>query len=95
MEKLYLFSGRAFSPLSDACCSAAHKHESFIEANRHLAAKVVCRTSGFWQMWLAVLFLIFCAMRELIRVIAEINLSICFSAVESTKTKEEFNETIL
>jgi hypothetical protein len=45
------------------------KHESFMEANRHLASEVVWPHFWLLQMWLAVLFLIFCAMRELIRVI--------------------------
>ena len=45
------------------------KHESFMEANRHLATEVVWPHFWILQMWLAVLFLIFCAMREMIRVI--------------------------
>jgi len=45
------------------------KHESIMEANRHLAAEVVWPHFWILQMWLAVLFLIFCFMRELIRVI--------------------------
>jgi hypothetical protein len=47
------------------------KHESFMEANRHLATQVVWPHFWILQMWLAVLFLIFCAMRELIRVIGK------------------------
>jgi hypothetical protein len=45
------------------------KHESLIEANRHLVDEIMW--SHFWliQMWLAVLFTIFCALRELVRVI--------------------------
>jgi hypothetical protein len=45
------------------------KHENFMEANRHLMDEIVW--SQFWliQMWLAVLFMIYCAMRELVRVI--------------------------
>jgi len=44
-------------------------HEGLIEANRHLIGETVW--SRFWliQMWLAVLLLIYCAMRELIRVV--------------------------
>ncbi len=45
------------------------KHEGLLEANRHLWAEVVWPHFWLLQMWLAVLFLIFCAMRELIRVI--------------------------
>ncbi|MHB8770992.1 MAG: hypothetical protein ACYC7J_08350 [Syntrophales bacterium] len=44
-------------------------HEGLMEANRHLLAEVVWPHFWVLQMWLAVLFLIFCAMRELIRVI--------------------------
>jgi hypothetical protein len=45
------------------------KHESLMEASRHLFDEIVW--SRFWliQMWLTVLFLIYCAMRELIRVV--------------------------
>jgi hypothetical protein len=45
------------------------KHEGLMEANRHLWAEVVWPHFWLLQMWLAVLFLMFCAMRELIRVI--------------------------
>ena len=45
------------------------KHEGLMEANRHLWAEVVWPHFWLLQMWLAVLFLIFCALRELIRVI--------------------------
>ncbi len=45
------------------------KHEGLLEANRHLWAEVVWPHFWLLQMWLAVLFLIFCALRELIRVI--------------------------
>ena len=51
----------------------------------------------FWllQMWLAVLFLIFCALRELIRVIGRDKfIHYVFLAVESIKTKAAHNETI-
>ena len=44
-------------------------HEGLMEANRHLWAEVVWPHFWLLQMWLVVLFLIFCAMRELIRVI--------------------------
>ena len=45
------------------------KHESFMEANRHLADEIVWPQFWLIQMWLAVLFFIYCAMRELVRVI--------------------------
>ena len=45
------------------------KYENLVEANRHLVNEVVWPHFWLLQMWLAVLFLIFCAMRELIRVI--------------------------
>ena len=45
------------------------KHENLVEANRHLVNEVVWPHFWLLQMWLAVLFLIFCAMRGLIRVI--------------------------
>ncbi len=45
------------------------KHESLMEASKHLFDGIVW--SRFWliQMWLTVLFIIYCAMRELIRVV--------------------------
>lgn len=45
------------------------KHESLMEANRHLIDEVVWPHFWLLQMWLSVLFLIFCALRELVRVI--------------------------
>ena len=45
------------------------KHESLMEANRHLADEIVWPQFWLIQMWLAVLFFIYCAMRELVRVI--------------------------
>ena len=47
------------------------KHEGLMEANRHLWAEVVWPHFWLLQMWLAVLFLMFCAMRELIRVLGK------------------------
>jgi hypothetical protein len=61
------------------------KHESFMEANRHLAAEVVWPHFWLVQMWLAVLFLIFCAMRELIRVIGKDKVSHMFFSNRSNK----------
>ncbi|MBI5594430.1 MAG: hypothetical protein HY881_28620 [Deltaproteobacteria bacterium] len=45
------------------------KHEGFMEANRHLVGEIVWPQFWLIQMWLAVLFFIYCAMRELVRVI--------------------------
>ncbi len=45
------------------------KHEGLLEANRQMLSEVVWPHFWLLQMWLAVLFLMFCAMRELIRVI--------------------------
>ena len=45
------------------------KHNGFVEANRHLANDIVWPHFWLIQMWLAVLFFIYCAMRELVRVI--------------------------
>ena len=45
------------------------KHESLMEANRHLIDEVVWPHFWLLQMWLSVLFLIFCDLRELVRVI--------------------------
>ena len=63
------------------------KHESFMEANRHLAAEVVWPHFWLLQMWLAVLFLIFCAMRELIRVIGKDKVSHMFFSSRSNKNE--------
>jgi hypothetical protein len=45
------------------------KHESFMDANRHMLAETVWPHFWLIQMWLAVLFFIYCAMRELVRAI--------------------------
>jgi len=45
------------------------KHENFVEVNRHLMDEIVWPQFWLIQMWLAVLFFIYCAMRELVRVI--------------------------
>ena len=65
------------------------KHESFMEANRHLAAQVVWPHFWLLQMWLAVLFLIFCAMRELIRVIGRDKFIHMFFGGRSNFLKED------
>lgn len=45
------------------------RHDGFMEANRQMLAEVVWPHFWLLQMWLAVLFLIFCALRELTRAI--------------------------
>jgi hypothetical protein len=45
------------------------KHESLIEASRHLIGEVVWPQFWLVQMWLAVLFFVYCSLRELVRVI--------------------------
>lgn len=45
------------------------KHEDFMEANRHVAAETVWPHFWLIQMWLAVLFFVYCAMRELVRAV--------------------------
>jgi hypothetical protein len=45
------------------------KHDGFLEANRHFVAETVWPHFWLIQMWLAVLFFVYCAMRELIRAI--------------------------
>ena len=47
--------------------SFARKHDSLIDANRHLLAEVVW--PHFWavQIWLALLLFVYCALRELTR----------------------------
>ncbi len=45
------------------------KHRDFMEANRHLAEEIVWPHFWLIQMWLVVLFFVYCAMRELVRAI--------------------------
>jgi len=45
------------------------KHESFLEAHSHLMEEIVWPHFWLIQMWLAVLFFVYCAMRELVRAI--------------------------
>lgn len=49
--------------------SFAREHDSLLEANRHLLAEVVW--SHFWavQIWLALLLFVYCALRELTRLL--------------------------
>ncbi len=46
-----------------------HKHEDFMVANQHLLAEIVWPHFWLVQMWLVVLFFIYCTLRELTRVI--------------------------
>jgi hypothetical protein len=45
------------------------KHDSLIEAHRHLMAETVWPHFWLIQMWLVVLFFVYCAMRELVRAV--------------------------
>jgi len=45
------------------------KHKSLMEASRHLISIVVWPRFWLIQIWLTVLLLVYCAMRELIRVV--------------------------
>jgi hypothetical protein len=63
------------------------KKESFMEANRNLATEVVWPHFWLLQMWLAVLFLIFCALRELIRVIGRDKFIHMFFGGQSNRTQ--------
>ncbi len=45
------------------------KHESLAEAHRHLMAETVWPHFWLIQMWLVVLFFVYCSMRELVRAV--------------------------
>jgi len=47
------------------------EHDDFTRANQHLLAEIVWPHFWLVQMWLVVLFLAYCTMRELIRVIGK------------------------
>ena len=61
------------------------KHEGLMEANRHLWAEVVWPHFWLLQMWLAVLFLMFCTLRELIRVLGREKINHLFFGGRSNK----------
>lgn len=65
---LYFFASLVVGYL-DQLVHFLRQHEGLMEANRHLWAEVVWPHFWLLQMWMVVLFLMFCAMRELIRVI--------------------------
>lgn len=66
------------------------KHEDFIMANQHLIAETEWTHFCLVMIWLAVLFLIYCTMRELIRVIGKDKvLQIFFGTVSNNELKEE------
>ena len=46
-------------------------HERFLEAHRQLMAEIVWPHFWLIQMWLAVLFFVYCALRELVRAIGK------------------------
>ncbi|MFM8331415.1 MAG: hypothetical protein ACKN9T_06975 [Candidatus Methylumidiphilus sp.] len=45
------------------------EHRDFLEANRHLVDKIIWPHFWLIHMWLAVLFFVYCALRELVGVI--------------------------
>jgi hypothetical protein len=45
------------------------RHESFMEAHHHLMEEIIWPHFWLIQMWLTVLFFVYCAMRELVRAI--------------------------
>jgi hypothetical protein len=47
------------------------KHGDFMEANRHLVEEIVWPHFWLVQMWLAVLLFVYCALREMVRVIGK------------------------
>jgi len=47
------------------------KHESFMDANRSFLTETVWPHFWLIQIWLAVLFFVYCAMRELVRAIGK------------------------
>ncbi len=47
------------------------KHGSFTEANRHFVTETVWPHFWLIQMWLVVLFFVYCAMRELVRAVGQ------------------------
>jgi hypothetical protein len=47
------------------------KHGSLVEANRHFVTETVWPQYWLIQMWLIVLFFVYCAMRELVRAIGQ------------------------
>lgn len=51
--------------------SFLRKHENFAEANQHLIDEIIWPHFWLVQMWLAVLFFLYCTIRELIRVIGK------------------------
>ncbi|MGD0279511.1 MAG: hypothetical protein ABSC11_09415 [Smithella sp.] len=65
------------------------RHENLVEVNRHLVNEVVWPHFWILQMWLAVLFLIFCAMRELIRVLGRDKFILMFFGGHSNRTEGE------
>ena len=47
------------------------KHKSFLEANRRFMTETVWPHFWLIQIWLAVLFFVYCAMRELVRAVGK------------------------
>lgn len=67
---LYFLAAFGVSNL-DQLVHLFRKHEGLMKSNRHLWAEVIWAHFWLLQMWLVALFLIFCAMRELIRVLGK------------------------
>jgi hypothetical protein len=88
-KSLLYFLAALFVSYLDQLVHFLRKHEGLMEASRHLWAEVVW--SHFWllQMWLVVLFVIFCAMRELIRVIGRDKFIHLFFGGRINKSEED------
>jgi hypothetical protein len=63
------------------------KHENFIEANQHLIAEIEWVHFYLVMIWLAVLFLVYCSMHELIRVIGKEKVLHIFFGTEQMESK--------
>jgi hypothetical protein len=66
--------------------SFARKHDTLLEANRHLLTEVVW--AHFWavQIWLALLLFVYCALRELTRSLGAARVRHMFFGVPAQKT---------
>jgi hypothetical protein len=70
-KSLIYFLAAVLVQYLDRIVSLLAKHESLMEANRRFLDEIA--GPHFWliQMWLAVLFFVYCALRELVRVIGK------------------------
>ena len=69
-SNIYFFVTLLFRYL-EHLVSFLHKGEDFMTANQHLIDGIIWPHFWLIQMWLAVLFFIYCSLRELIRVIGK------------------------